>query len=228
MRAVTLWQPWASQVFDILDPKDVENRRTLRPPEELVTNLWSPPRPPRDGVLRVDTGRHPFFAVHAGKVYDDGPALAAAGRDTAGRLAFPAGVRVPPREALPYGAVVGVARVLHAFDSRTRTTVGVSNPPAGILECQALPLARWWLGPIGWRLVHAIPLAEPVPCKGALGVWTLPDDVALQVARRALRAVNAELEGRAYAGAPGAPAHHRDAEPADARHRPRARERGPL
>jgi hypothetical protein len=32
-----------------------------------------------------------------------------------------------------------------------------------------------------WRLADVRPLAEPVPCKGALGLWTLPDDVEAAV-----------------------------------------------
>lgn len=28
-----------------------------------------------------------------------------------------------------------------------------------------------------WHLTKVRPLAEPVPCKGALGLWTLPEDV---------------------------------------------------
>jgi ASCH domain len=32
-----------------------------------------------------------------------------------------------------------------------------------------------------WRLANVRPLAEPVPCKGALGLWTLPDDVEASV-----------------------------------------------
>lgn len=211
MRALTLWQPWASQPFDRLNPKDVENRSALRPPEELWTNVWAPPEQPTPGVVRVDTGRRPFFAIHAGLRYDPAPLRRSQGIADPG-WPFPPGVPVPPKERLPFGAVVGVVRLRHAFDARTQTTIGVDDPPAGIVECKALTLSRWWLGPIGWRLEHAIPI-EPLPIRGALGVWTLPDDVAREVSRRALRAVNEELTGRAYAGAPGAPEHHVDVMP---------------
>lgn len=32
-----------------------------------------------------------------------------------------------------------------------------------------------------WELDHVCPLAEPVPCKGALGLWRLPEDVEAAV-----------------------------------------------
>ncbi len=32
-----------------------------------------------------------------------------------------------------------------------------------------------------WVLADVMPLADRVPCKGALGLWTLPDDVAAKV-----------------------------------------------
>lgn len=202
MRAITLWQPWASQVFDLVDPKDVENRKTLRPPEELWT-----PVPVSGGRV---SWRRPFFAIHAGLRYDPGPEALASGTDPKhlpGAWPFPKGTRVPREEEVPLGAVVGVVRLRHAFDERTRTTVGVDDPPRGIVECKALPLSRWWLGPIGWRLEHAIPI-EPVPVRGFLGCWTLPDDVAAEVSRRAARVVDDELVGLAYEGAPGHARHY--------------------
>jgi hypothetical protein len=42
----------------------------------------------------------------------------------------------------------------------------------------------WFFGPFGWRLSEVIALPEPVPCKGALGLWKMPRDIALAVARQ--------------------------------------------
>jgi hypothetical protein len=42
----------------------------------------------------------------------------------------------------------------------------------------------WFFGPYGWRLSDVVTLPEPVPCKGALGLWTMPTDVAAAVARQ--------------------------------------------
>lgn len=176
MRAITLWQPWASQIFDPVEPKDVENRSTLRAPEALWETVWAPPNPPRPGVININTGQRPFFAIHAGLRYDLAPGMLARGAEVDG-WPFPAGVRVPERSECPLGAVIGVVRLRHGWDSRTHTTFGVDDPPAGTFDAQAMPLSRWWLGPIGWRLKDAIKLSEPVPCRGMLGCWTLPPDV---------------------------------------------------
>ena len=68
------------------------------------------------------------------------------------------------RKRVAYGAVVGVARL------------------AGV-EDEAPEDEAYWCGPWGWRLdeVRAI---EPVPCKGAQGLWTLPPEVLATVRAR--------------------------------------------
>lgn len=33
----------------------------------------------------------------------------------------------------------------------------------------------WAFGPVCWHIYEVIALDEPVPCKGALGLWTVPD-----------------------------------------------------
>lgn len=35
----------------------------------------------------------------------------------------------------------------------------------------------WFEGPIGWVLRDVIVLPEPIPCKGAQGLWEVPKDV---------------------------------------------------
>ena len=35
----------------------------------------------------------------------------------------------------------------------------------------------WFGGPVGWVLSDIIVLPEPVPCRGAQGLWDIPDDV---------------------------------------------------
>jgi hypothetical protein len=37
----------------------------------------------------------------------------------------------------------------------------------------------WWIGPIGWPLIDVRRLREPIPMKGRLGLWTLPEGVIL-------------------------------------------------
>lgn len=65
----------------------------------------------------------------------------------------------PPIEKSPEG-IVGLARV------------------AGFVTDSRSP---WFSGPIGWKLDEVVALPEPVPCKGAQGLWRVPEDVACRV-----------------------------------------------
>ncbi|MGH8027225.1 MAG: hypothetical protein ACREO0_10915 [Pseudoxanthomonas sp.] len=40
---------------------------------------------------------------------------------------------------------------------------------------------RWFCGPIGWTLEDVIRLPEPIPCKGAQGLWNIPPDVLRKI-----------------------------------------------
>lgn len=40
--------------------------------------------------------------------------------------------------------------------------------------------SRWFLGPYAWVLTDFVSF-EPIPCKGAQGLWNLPDDVLAQM-----------------------------------------------
>lgn len=42
----------------------------------------------------------------------------------------------------------------------------------------------WFHGPSGWVLGRTVALPEPVPCKGAQGLWTLPEEVLARVRQR--------------------------------------------
>jgi len=205
MRAITLHQPWASQIFDPRDPKNVENRGRLTPSAE---------------ILKVDpgTGRRPFIAVHAGLVYDASPKRLAEGTDSiehaGSHMPFPKGTRVPEKDALPYGRIIGIARVKGALDKRGQypRVLGVDGKHLAAVdprwrELVDLERARWWLGPVGWLLVDAIPI-EPFLCRGMLGLWSVPNEIELEVRRRAAASVRAECDGRAYEGAPNNATHY--------------------
>lgn len=45
----------------------------------------------------------------------------------------------------------------------------------------------WFTGPIGWKLKDPIALLEPIPAKGALGLWTIPSDIADEIERQLVR-----------------------------------------
>jgi hypothetical protein len=43
----------------------------------------------------------------------------------------------------------------------------------------------WFTGPYGWTLDDVVALPAPVPCRGAQGLWPVPDDVAALVIEQA-------------------------------------------
>lgn len=75
-------------------------------------------------------------------------------------------------DRLPLGVVVGTVIVLGhvATPDQARGWVGDA--------------AVWWCGPLAWVLGEPRPLKRPVPCKGALGLWTLPADVVAAMEER--------------------------------------------
>ncbi len=71
----------------------------------------------------------------------------------------------PRRIVLPtYGAIVAIARVIDV-DGEQRTAWDVP-------------------GAAHWRLADVRRLSEPVNCRGAQGLWDVPDDVAAAVRDR--------------------------------------------
>lgn len=46
----------------------------------------------------------------------------------------------------------------------------------------AVAASPWWIvGKVGWLLIDTVRLPEPVPCRGAQGLWRLPADVEARV-----------------------------------------------
>lgn len=154
IRALTVIQPWAHLIAH--GPKRIENR------------VWEPPR--------VLVGA--FLAIHAGKRVD--PEC----WQGADELAAFAQIKHPVLEglvdaedldartggnkhrakyaaaAVPYGAVVAVARL------------------AGVVRASTDP---WFCGPVGWQLADVVALPAPVACGGAQGLWELGPELLDQV-----------------------------------------------
>lgn len=104
------------------------------------------------------------FAVHAGKGWDGRAVEMALRRGLrAGRSSHGNSVIYDDLLVGVHSAVVGTVQ----FD-------GLVEDPA---------IEPWWMG-LGqelWRLSQPRALARPVPCRGALGLWSLPDAVAAVV-----------------------------------------------
>jgi hypothetical protein len=73
-----------------------------------------------------------------------------------GRKAF-----LPPWE-VPRGAIVGAAT---------------------IVDCVKQCGSPWFFGPFGFVLDNVTQFGEPIPCKGALGLWNVSDELERKVRR---------------------------------------------
>lgn len=91
------------------------------------------------------------IAIHAGKVYDKDGEEFLRGR----------GITLPPA-ARTASAIVGAARVTGFVE------LGQLHPDPALDD----PM---FFGPFGWKLDEIRMLATPIPCKGALGLWEVPD-----------------------------------------------------
>lgn len=120
----------------------------------IENRSWEPPR----SVL----GQR--IAIHAGKRYEVGEwkYMLDAEEDH---------VRdVCERAKTISGCIVGTA-VVAAYARADELDVG------GFLIRQS----RWFVGPVGWLLKDIVRLPEPIPCRGAQGLWTLPPDIEAKV-----------------------------------------------
>lgn len=155
MRAITVRQPWAWAIVHA--GKNVENR---------TRNIAGAYRGP--------------VAIHAGLALDEGAIDDFTLRRAwhlAGMPTMPSttpGIALPwlrhwniedDEQWLPTGAVIGVAELVEVH----RCHIGNTDAPA----CSPWATA----GDYHLVLADARPLARPIRWRGALGLWTVPDDL---------------------------------------------------
>lgn len=80
--------------------------------------------------------------------------------------------------------IVGVARIVGYLDRRPELGCAYAfavapelHTPERYARVSRLDSDPWWAGPVGILLDDVTAIA-PVPCKGAMGYWRVPDDVA--------------------------------------------------
>lgn len=73
---------------------------------------------------------------------------------------FRIGLPVPRPEDLTRGAIVGLV---------------------DIVDCVRHSDSPWFQGECGFVLANPRPLKTPIPCKGALGFWDVPAEIAKQI-----------------------------------------------
>lgn len=89
-----------------------------------------------------------------------------------------AGLSMPE---LPRGAIVALARLTSV--ERTETIVRMVDGGVGGLLPHELDFGDYTPGRYAWLLDCVLPLKEPLPCVGALGLWTIPSDVEAALGR---------------------------------------------
>jgi hypothetical protein len=57
-----------------------------------------------------------------------------------------------------------------------------------IVECVTESFSPWFAGPYGFVLRDPIALPTPIPCKGRLGFWTVPEAIAAEIREQERRA----------------------------------------
>jgi hypothetical protein len=77
-------------------------------------------------------------------------------------------IKIPPAVKLPYGSILGTVE---------------------IVDCVTASDSPWFSGPYGFVLRDPRPLATPIPYKGRLGFWTVPDAIAAQIEEQERRTV---------------------------------------
>ena len=153
MRALTIWQPWASLI--IIGAKPFEWRRWRAPAwaieQEIVIHAGSR-RVVMDEIedLIFDLEHDPETSA-----LDVALALALL-RDTfVGKI------------ALPTAAGLGTA---HLGAARLATDIAAADPRLGFIDSNRVDEAVW-----GWPLTNIQRWAEPMPMKGHQGFWHWPD-----------------------------------------------------
>lgn len=165
MRALSLTQPWATLVAN--GSKKVETRswRTSYLGEIAIHAAKGFPKWAKDDCMT------PVFAR---ALWPDPPGVTADFE----------GCRAEQRliSELPLGAVVAVAQLAHVMPTEHR----LSGSGARVFERPAPGTPEHAFGDYSprrfmWFLENVRPLRGPVPCRGALGVWVVPRDVAASV-----------------------------------------------
>lgn len=142
----------------------------------IENRTWAPPR----GLLGQ------WIAIHGGKRWDEDGA----------RWIIEEELWEPHPDAVSPQGIVGAAQLIGVVEFRTRPSdrllVNAWWGDRDAAQARLESAAPWFTGPIGWLFGDAVSI-DPVPCRGAQGLWTLPPDVDATVKQRMLRV----LEDRA-------------------------------
>jgi hypothetical protein len=148
MKAISLWQPWASLVAT--GAKTIETR-------SWPTKYRGP------------------LAIHAAKRCDDETLYQLSMWHVQGGLAPLVGKPLDVYGKtwagielvnLPFGAIIGVANLVDCVRTDNMTMADIAGQ---------LPFGDFSLGRYAWIFKEFCPLDKPIPCKGKQGLWNVPD-----------------------------------------------------
>lgn len=162
MKALSLTQPWASLVA--IGAKKIETRSWTRSYQGPIAIHASKGFPKE---CREMCGTAPFYDA----LVDGG---------------------ITNERELPLGAIVALARVVHILPTfwlyedgeRIGLSVGSLDPTQRgdwAFDEEEEAFGDYSKGRFAWFLADVKRLPQPVPCTGALGLWTVPPDVAALV-----------------------------------------------
>lgn len=177
LRALTVKRPWSYCIAHL--GKGLENREWKRP-----------------GVPPVCRYRGELF-IHAGQGWDP---KAAPSLFDAGVVGLLAGGTLSDKREHPAGVIVARCRAVgHIEPVECTMCQGSAFGSLGCMACggrgvdsvyhgderHCFPDLRWWHGGYALVIADVVALPDPVPCKGRLGVWRVPADVAARLRRSA-------------------------------------------
>jgi hypothetical protein len=182
IRGLTLWRPWDVAMRDLGKP--IENRK-WPPPDYMLGQLvalHSGKRWDDDGAMHI--------ALHAHKALEDEDCPAGAITCVA-RIT---GIMQRGKSYWTDGSVTTNTTYTFWTDPSKTPPPGQGFPtqlelekllagPSPVYVPSPLDLERWFFGPYGWLMPERVAI-EPVPCRGAQGLWKLPPDVEAEVLRR--------------------------------------------
>lgn len=118
-------------------------------PEHLQKRVENRQWKPRPGVE--------WLALHAARKWDE---------DGRAYIERALGIPVPPDKEHPSGQIFAVCRLVDSFELEF---------PSDMPELAGPHITNWACGPVCWVIDDLVPLINPVPCKGDIGLWRVAD-----------------------------------------------------
>lgn len=116
------------------------------------------------------------IALHSGKKFDDDGAC------TVVKLAIASGIPAEVVQVLlerserVESAIIGTVRIARVLRR--------DHPQ---LAADPLAASPWFFGSFGWVCEEPIAFDEPIPCRGAQGLWHVPSEIAARVLKHEQR-----------------------------------------